>query len=280
LPETQGLHSLPGILAEIVVTKQAEVAEIRGRARALERALDGARPVRGFRSALARPGAVSLIAECKRRSPGAGAIRPELDPVELTLGYERAGAHALSVLTDGTYFGGSLADLSSVARATGLPVLRKDFTLHALQVIEARGAGADAVLLIARILDDAALASLRREAVGLGLDVLVEVHDASELERAVSIGADLIGINNRDLATFTTDLETTLRLLESVPGDVVVVSESGIRTRADVERLGAAGVDAILVGESLLLAPDSTEAARGLVGVPNSSRLRADDTRV
>jgi indole-3-glycerol phosphate synthase len=177
------------------------------------------------------------------------------------------------VLTDQTYFGGTLGDLTVVSRATTLPVLRKDFTLDPLQLVEARGAGADAVLLIARILDDRALIGLRHEAIQLGLDVLVEVHDLAELTRAVDAGADLIGINNRDLATFTTDLDTTLRLLEGVPAGAVVVSESGIRTRADVQRLGAAGVDAILVGESLLAAGDPTQATRDLVGVARLERV-------
>ena len=211
------------------------------------------------------------MAECKRRSPGAGPIRPDLVPADLARSYADAGASALSVLTDADFFGGSLDDLRA-ARSAGLPILRKDFTLDTLQVIEARGAGADAVLLIVRILDDDALSRLHTAATALGMSVLVEVHDASELERAVRIGADLVGINNRDLATFTTDLDTTLRLLSDVPDDVVVVSESGIGTRADVERLGGAGVDAILVGESLLSAADPGAAARALCGVPSRRR--------
>jgi indole-3-glycerol phosphate synthase len=230
-------------------------------------------PVRDFRGALLGAGTVSLIAECKRRSPGAGAIRPGADPLTLTRGYERAGAAALSVLTDSTYFGGSLGDLRLVAEGTRIPVLRKDFTLDPLQLMEARGAGADAVLLIVRILSDAALASLRAEAVGLGMSVLVEVHDAHELERALRVGADIIGINNRDLANFTTDIGTTVRLLDQVPEEIVIVSESGIRERADVLALGEAGVDAILVGESLLRATDPEEKARSLCEVEKMSRI-------
>jgi indole-3-glycerol phosphate synthase len=272
LPETQGRETLPGILAEIVETKRREVDSLRPRADAIERMLDDAAPPRDFLGALARPASVSLIAECKRRSPGAGGIRPGVDPVELTLGYRDAGAAALSVLTDGDYFGGSLDDLRHVSAAVDLPVLRKDFTLDTLQLIEARGAGADAVLLIVRILDDPTLSRLHTAATALGMSVLVEVHDAIELRRALEIGADLIGINNRDLSTFTTDLATTLRLLGDIPDDVVVVSESGIRTRGDVERLGEAGVDAILVGEALLTAPDPATAAAGLVGVPSLRR--------
>jgi indole-3-glycerol phosphate synthase len=274
LTETQGHDGLPGILARIVRTKRDELARLRPRSRELEAALDDARAPRGMASALGAAGTVSLIAECKRRSPGAGAIRPDLDPVELARGYEGAGASAVSVLTDETYFGGSLDDLRSIGDAIGLPGLRKDFTLDPLHVVEARGAGADAVLLIVRILDDPTLRSLHDEAVGLGMDVLVEVHDRRELERALGIGAKLLGINNRDLATFTTDLATTEALVEVVPDDVVVVSESGIRDRDDVVRLGRAGVDAILVGESLLRADDPARAAGTLTGVPVVRRVR------
>jgi indole-3-glycerol phosphate synthase len=273
LPEMQGHNTLPGILARIVETKRREVEALRDRAEILERALSDAAPPRDFRGGLARPDTVALIAECKRRSPGAGDIRAEIDPAELTLGYESAGASALSVLTDAEYFGGSLDDLAAVSAAVELPVLRKDFTLDTLQVMEARGSGADAVLLIARILDDATMEHLHTAVTALGMSALVEVHDADELGRALAIGADLIGINNRDLSTFRTDLETSLRLVEDVPSDVVVVSESGIRTRADVELLGRAGVDAILVGESLLASEDPTRAAAGLVGVPRASRV-------
>lgn len=268
MPETQGHDSLPGILASIVETKRAEVEELDARAHDVEGTLSQVRPARDFHAALARPGAVSLIAECKRRSPGAGPIRPDLDPAQIARDYEMAGAAALSVLTDGPYFGGSLADLAHAGSTTSIPVLRKDFTLDPIQVLEARGGGADAVLLIVRILDDDTLAQLHGEATGLGMSVLVEAHDAAELDRALKCGADIIGINNRDLATFTTDLDTTVRLLGQVPDDVVIVSESGIRDRADVERLAGAGVDAILVGEALLKSNDPSERAASLCGVP------------
>ena len=267
MPETQEQDSLPGIRASIVETKRRDLEELRRSANALEEQLDRVAPPRDFRAALARQGEVSLIAECKRRSPGAGPIRPDLDPGALTRGYEAAGASAISVLTDREYFGGSLADLASVRAAVKLPVLRKDFTLDTLHVIEARGGGADAVLLIVRILDDESLARLHTAVTALGMSALVEVHDERELERALAVGADLIGINNRDLATFTTDLETSRRLLADVPDDVVVVSESGIRTRSDVERLGDSGIDAILVGEALLAAADPSVAAAELSGV-------------
>jgi indole-3-glycerol phosphate synthase len=272
LPETQGHEPLPGILATIVETKRAEVAALRRSADLIERRLSDVPPPRDFRGALADEAVVSLIAECKRRSPGAGEIRPGLDPVSLTRGYEEAGASALSVLTDQDYFGGSLVDLRAVSGAVGVPVLRKDFTLDTLQVMEARGSGADAVLLIARILDDQTLKGLHTAVTALGMSALVEVHDAIELDRALRVGADLIGINNRDLSTFRTDLRTSIRLVDDVPSDVLVVSESGIRTRADVEELGAGGVDAILVGESLLAAEDPSEAATAFVGVARRSR--------
>jgi indole-3-glycerol phosphate synthase len=220
-------------------------------------------------------GQVALIAEVKRRSPGAGEIRPGLEPAVLGRGYATHGAAAISVLTDGQYFGGSLGDLAAVKAATNVPILRKDFVIDPIQVSEARAAGADAVLLIARILDDAQLVSLRAAATSLGLTALVEVHDEVELERAVHAGAKVIGINNRDLATFKTDLAVTLRLLERVPPDAVVVSESGIRTRADVERLGQEGVHAVLVGEALLRAPDPAEAAHQLSGCARRERVRA-----
>ena len=272
MPETQGTEALPGILARIVETKRAELVTLRARRALLETEARAADPPRDFRSALAAPGSVSLIAECKRRSPGAGAIRPELDPAELASGYERAGAAALSVLTDTEYFGGSAADLRRAREAVSIPVLRKDFTLDPLQIVEARAMGADAVLLIARILDDDTMELLQREATGLGMAALVEVHDRDELERAARLGAPIVGINNRDLATFTTRIETTLELLGSLPADTVVVSESGIRTRGDVELLGEGGVDAILVGESLLSAEDPAAAAAELTAVATSAR--------
>lgn len=272
LPEPQEGQPLPGILARIVKTKREALRALNASASALERALEAAPSPRGFASALARRGVVSLIAECKRRSPGAGAIRADLDPAALTRSYEAAGASAVSVLTDGCYFGGTLTDLRDVRRAITIPVLRKDFTLDPLHVVEARGAGADAVLLIVRILTDIELKALHDEAVGLGMDVLVEVHDRDELERALAVGARVVGINNRDLATFATDLGNTERLLSLVPDDLVAVSESGIRSREDVERLGAVGVDAILVGEALLRKDDPAEAADRLTGVASVDR--------
>jgi len=274
LPETQGSDSLPGILAAIVETKRSQLAELAAYATDFERVAESIPSPRPFGEALTRADSVALIAECKRRSPGAGSILPDLDASDLTTGYERAGAAALSVLTDATYFGGSNDDLTAVKAATSIPVLRKDFTIDPLHVNEARAIGADAILLIVRILTAAMLEQLHREASALGMGVLVEVHDGSELERAVRLGARIIGINNRDLATFTTDLETTVRLLDDVPEDVIIVSESGIRGPDDVRHLGDVGVDAILVGEALLRAPDPEVAAEEMVGIPKRSRRR------
>ena len=272
MPEAQGNNSLPGVLSKIVQAKRADLERLRADAPALERAATTAPPVRDFQQALSDPGHVSLIAECKRRSPGAGPIRPDLDPLELTSGYQRAGASALSVLTDEPFFGGSNADLTRIREGLDLPVLRKDFTLDPLHVVEARGAGADAILLIVRILTDTELGALHSEAAALGMSVLVEVHDERELERALAVDAQIIGINNRDLATFKTDLRNTLSLLDLIPRSVVVVSESGIRDRSDVVALGEAGVDAILVGEALLRAPEPWRAAEAMSAVPRHAR--------
>jgi indole-3-glycerol phosphate synthase len=275
LPETQGSGPRDDILRSIVESKRSEVAALsaarRGDLRA--RAAD-APPPRDFRGALGAGARVSLIAEIKRRSPGAGEIRPGLDPAALAGVYAGAGAAAVSVLTDGPYFGGSLADLAAVRAAVTLPVLRKDFTLDSVQVDEARAAGADAVLLIARILPDARLVELRDQAEALGMAALVEVHDGAELDRAVAAGTTLLGINNRDLTTFRTDLAVTERLVDGLPAGVVVVSESGVRTGADVARLGEAGVDAVLVGEALLRAPDPGARVTELVGHCRSERVR------
>ncbi len=272
MPETQGSGSLPGILATIVRTKREELAELRTRTRALERKASEAHPARDFARALDRRGDVALIAECKRRSPGAGDIRPDLDPAALAGVYESAGAAALSVLTDARYFGGSNADLGAARSATSLPALRKDFTLDPLHILEARAVGADAVLLIVRILTDEVLRRLLAEARSAGMAALVEAHDLSEVHRALDAGARILGVNNRDLATFTTNLETTLRVLGDLPDDVTVVSESGIREPEDIARLGAAGVHAVLVGEALLGSPDPGLRASELVDAGRGAR--------
>jgi len=273
LPETQGGAGEPDILTRIVATKREEVAALQGRRGALEREAASAPAPRPFRGALDRPGEVAVIAEVKRRSPGAGEIRPGLDPVDLAGSYAAGGAAALSVLTDAPYFGGSLEDLRRVREVVPIPLLRKDFIIDPLQVWEARGAGADAILLIVRILDDDALGTLLRLGGSLGMGVLVEVHDRAEVRRALAVGAGIIGINNRDLATFRTDLAVTESLLSEIPESVLVVSESGMRARGDVERVGAAGAHAVLIGEGLLKAPAPGEATAGLVGCRRLQRV-------
>lgn len=257
-----------------MASKRTEIDLLRPMARELRSRARDAAPARDFQAALAAHPKVRVIAEVKRRSPGAGDIRPDLDPAALARSYAECGAAALSVLTDREYFGGALDDLRRARAAVDLPALRKDFTLDALQIDEARAAGADAVLLIVRILDDAQLAELHGYAGESGLSVLVEVHDARELERAVACGASLLGINNRDLATFTTDLAVTEGLLDQLPPGTVVVSESGIRSGDDVRRLGRAGVDAVLVGESILSSPDPGEMVRELSAAPRNDAVR------
>jgi len=214
---------------------------------------------RGFAAALEariEAGRAAVIAEIKKASPSAGVIRTDFDPAAIARSYEAGGAACLSVLTDVDFFHGSDADLQQARAACALPVLRKDFTIDAYQVYEARAIGADAILLIVAALGDAALLELALLAAELDLDVLVEVHDAAELERALDIPAPLIGINNRNLRTFETRIETTLDLRDRVPDERVLVTESGIRTRADVARLRAEGVHAFLVGEAFMRAPE------------------------
>lgn len=274
MPETQAPSARPDILTRIVATKRGEIDTLRPRAAELRARAADAPPARDFAAALGGHDRVRVIAEVKRRSPGAGAIRPDLDPARLARSYEAHGAAALSVLTDRDYFGGDLDDLRAARSAVALPALRKDFTLDPIQIDEARAAGADAVLLIVRILDDAALADLHGHARERGLAALVEVHDAVELERAVACGARIVGINNRDLSTFRTDLAVTEGLLDRLPGGTVVVSESGIRRGADVARLGRAGVDAVLVGESILRADDPGAQVAELAGADRDPHAR------
>ncbi len=220
---------------------------------------------RPFSEALSRPG-TSLVAEYKRRSPSAGAIREGAGVGEVVGAYERGGAVAISVLTEEHHFGGSLADLEEARAAVELPILRKDFTVDRYQLYEAKAAGADAVLLVARTLDPAALDALHAEARALDLDVLVEVHTGAELEAALGLDVDVIGVNNRDLDDFSVDVRRTFELLPDVPAGKTVVSESGIFSRADVEELEAIGVDAVLVGEALMRASDPEAAVRELAG--------------
>ncbi len=256
------------VLDNIVATKRAEIAAAK-QARpeaALREMAAQAPPARDFFGVLGAPGPIRLIAEVKKTSPSRGLIRADFRPVEIALTYERHGASCLSVLTDEQYFQGSLDDLRNVRAAVRLPVLRKDFILDVYQLFEARAAGADAVLLIAECLDDCNLRKLHNEAVALGMTPLVEFYEPENLPRVFDAGATLIGINNRDLHTFQTDLEHTLRLRERIPDECVLVSESGIRTRADVQRLAAAGVDAILVGETLMASSNIGRAVDALLG--------------
>ncbi len=219
---------------------------------------------RPFLEAVRRPG-LSLIAEHKRRSPSAGPIRDGLSVQDVVLAYERGGAAALSILTDGPHFGGSLDDLREARAASALPILRKDFIVDAYQLHEAVAAGADAVLLIIAALEDKELATLHALARELGLAALVEVHDEIELERALALGACLIGVNNRDLRTMRVDTGRAHRLLERLPAGVAVVAESGLRDSAQLAELAAAGVDAVLVGEVLMRAGNIEDACRALM---------------
>jgi indole-3-glycerol phosphate synthase len=215
---------------------------------------------------------VGVVAEVKRRSPSVGEIHPALDPAKHAQAYAAGGAIGVSVLTETEHFGGSTEDLACVARAVVLPVLRKDFILDELQLLEARGLGAAAVLLIVRVLAPARLRALAREARDLGLGALTEVHTLRELDVALAAGATLVGINNRDLDSFAVDPGTSERLLPRVPADVVAVAESGIESRADVERMAAAGADHVLVGTAVARLAEPREAVRALTGVPRRRR--------
>jgi indole-3-glycerol phosphate synthase len=223
---------------------------------------------RSLKRALRSPSGIACIAEFKRKSPSAGWINEEAFLEPTLRAYEAGGASAVSVLTDGPFFSGKLDDLHKAQAACGLPIFRKDFIVDGYQLVEALANGADATLLIMAALDDATLAELLRVAGDLQLDIMVETHDAEEVRRAVAAGAEIIGINNRDLRTFTVDRELAARLRPSVPDDRIVVAESGIRDAADVARLRDAGIDAILVGETLMRAPDPAAALRGLLAPP------------
>ena len=230
----------------------------------LERELAARGEGRPFAEALSRPG-TSLIAEHKRRSPSAGAIREGSSVTEIVQAYERGGAAAISVLTEEAHFGGSLDDLHEARQATELPILRKDFHVDVYQLYEAKLAGADAVLLVVGSLGRDELERLHAEARALDLDALVEVHDEPELDCALELDADVIGINNRNLADFSVDIGTTLDLLAAVPTGKTVVSESGIVSRQQIDELERVGVDAVLVGETVMRAPDPEVAVRDLV---------------
>ena len=262
----------------IVAVARAEVVRRRVEVPLEELLAADAPPARPFIEALRRPG-LSLIAEHKRRSPSAGLIREVLPVEDVVRAYERGGAAAASVLTDGPHFGGSIDDLRRAHAACALPILRKDFIVDPYQLHESRATGADAVLLIVAALDDDELAELHALASELGLAALVEVHDEPELSRAADVGASLIGINNRDLRTMEVDVRRGLRLAEGVPEGVVVVAESGFQDRSQLEDAARAGIDAVLVGEALMRAPDVEAACRVLTGGWSRTRRYATSSR-
>jgi indole-3-glycerol phosphate synthase len=259
-----GTQHAAQFLSRIVHAKRLELAaaKLRVPRKELEKQIRPRSPG-AFRSALLTTTGQSdcaIIAELKKASPSRGMLREEYDPVAITQGYKAAGARALSVLTDCQFFQGSLDDLRQAKAATSLPVLRKDFTLAEYHIYEAAAAGADAVLLIVAILEPLELAAMIKAAHGLGLDALVEVHTADELRVAVDAGSDIIGVNNRDLRTFQVSLDVSLKLADAIPDHAVAISESGIRTADDIERLRSAGFDAFLIGERFMAEADPGEA--------------------
>jgi indole-3-glycerol phosphate synthase len=256
---------MPAYLDDILEATRERLSS-RRRSYDLERRIEDAQPPRGFLAAIRAPG-MSLVAEVKRRSPSKGAIQEDADPARVAAAYERGGARALSVLTEPYFFGGSIEDLEAARGASVLPVVRKDFLIDPYQMLEARAAGADAVLVIVAALPEAS----RREDVmssarELGLDVLVEVHDEREVDLALESGADLVGVNQRDLRTFEIDRSLAARLRQRIPPEIAVIAESGVSTRDEVEALEEAGLDGVLVGEALMRSGDPERAAAELIG--------------
>lgn len=254
------------VLDRIVAHKRGEIAAAKAArpAEALQAALAAAPPVRDFVTALRAAPWMGLIAEVKKASPSAGVIKAEFDPLAIAARYQAAGANCLSILTDEHFFQGHLDYLRKIRETAGVPCLRKDFIIDRYQVLEARVAGADAILLIAECLNDCELRDLYFYASELGLECLIEVYDPDNLDRVLKLEPPLVGVNNRDLRSFTVDLDQTIRLADRVPSTTLLVSESGIKTRADVERLKAAGVGAILVGETLMRSDDVAASVREL----------------
>jgi len=271
---------MTSILSEIVRRKREVIAQLRSdpasrdfRDRALAIRAN-ATPHRFLRALESNSGRINIIAEFKRRSPSAGTIRSDLRASDVVTRYERGGACAISVLTDEEYFSGSILDLAAIRESTALPLLRKDFITDEIQIYEAASFGADAVLLIAAALDDAALAKLCATAEDeLGLDALVEVHTSQELARAVGAGAKIVGINNRDLGTFQTSLDTSERLIAEAPRDRIMISESGLQYPESVRHLRALGFRGFLIGEALMRAPDPEAALRALIGATERGAL-------
>ncbi|MBO8127012.1 MAG: indole-3-glycerol phosphate synthase TrpC [Firmicutes bacterium] len=270
------------ILDRIIAVKRRDLARERRRKplSAFEDEICAAPPVRDFKAALTGGENLAVIAEHKRSSPSKGVIRADLPLPEVIKSYERGGAAALSILTEQHFFQGSSVDLKTARNLTDLPILRKDFIIDPYQVYEARALGADAVLLIVAALSDTQLAELLELTQQLGMQALVETHTPEELARALSAGAEIIGINNRNLRTFKTTLETTLRLAQAVPGERILVAESGIQSPADVGTLTGVGVDAVLVGERLMRAENLAQATRALASVPRRPSARKKKTQV
>jgi indole-3-glycerol phosphate synthase len=268
------------ILDKIVASKRQEIAAARAHTPEpdLEHRLADAPPIRDFRAALDRPGTVQIIAEVKRASPSAGLLRADFDPVAIARLYAENGAACISVLTDEPFFQGRLSYLAAIRNTVGVPLLRKDFILDRYQLLDARLAGADAVLLIAECLEGDTLPRLFREAAELGMQCLVELYDAANLPRVLASGARLVGVNNRDLRTFVTCLEHTIDVAKQLPSDVCLVSESGIRNRADVLWLQERGVSAVLVGETLMRSADIGAKLDELRGVTSASTSRPGRT--
>ena len=265
------------ILEEIYKHKLSEVAENKRRVslETLKEQCKKRHRTRSFGTALKSDTNIRIIAEMKKASPSLGIIREDFNPVEIARIYEASGASAISVLTDEKFFQGSLFYLTEVKKSVNLPILRKDFIIDAYQIYEARSAGADAILLIAALLSKEEMQRFLDLAKELGIDCLVEVHSEAELKKVLQTNAHIIGINNRDLATFKTDMGTTLRLRPMIPAEKIVVSESGIKSRADVEKLMKEGVDAILVGETLMKSDDISTKLRELLGIFNHKNKKA-----
>lgn len=262
------------ILARIVADKRIEVERRRVEAPLgeLEARLADAPPLRDFRAALERGPGVGIIAEVKKASPSAGVLRADFDPVAIARIYEAGGASAISVLTDEPYFQGRLSYLTAIRQAVAPPLLRKDFIIDRYQIVEARLAGADAVLLIAEILSERELPALLAQIHALGMQALVELYERENLPRVLDAGAKIVGVNNRNLRSFQTRLEHTIELAGAIPADCCLVAESGIRSRADILRLKAAGVKAVLIGETFMRAADIGAKVRELRGIPSEPK--------